>query len=246
MQMGTGGWPISMQLPRSAWFAPHAAPTGGSPWGLRTCPINRARRLAKTNRNRQGPTNNVPFPRGRTLWHPIGNMRGLYLHRLCGRRAPLGRPGRRPCAAGPATISAGCCRADSTPPAGRHPPGPSATDSGYVRTASCRPPCRGPLPAGFPSTPRVDGSPAQPGVVARRTHSIGLPWKDRRCGPRPPGSDGPPLAGPLGRPGSSGSQRPSDQQRRYHALRCADQPGQPPYAAIWGAIAANGRQLRRA
>jgi len=76
-------------------------------------------------------------------------MRGLYLHRLCGRRAPLGRPGRRPCAAGHATISAGCCRADSTPPAGRHPPGPSATDSGYVCTASCRPPCRGPLPAGF-------------------------------------------------------------------------------------------------
>jgi hypothetical protein len=37
------------------------ARTGGSPWGLRTCPINRASRLAKGDRNRQGRTNDVPL-----------------------------------------------------------------------------------------------------------------------------------------------------------------------------------------
>jgi hypothetical protein len=53
--------PSSMPLPRSAWFAPFWARTGGSPWGLRTCPINRTSRVAKANRNRQARTNNVPF-----------------------------------------------------------------------------------------------------------------------------------------------------------------------------------------
>jgi hypothetical protein len=39
------------------------ARTGGSPWGLRTCPINRASRVAKASRNRQARTNIVLFLR---------------------------------------------------------------------------------------------------------------------------------------------------------------------------------------
>ena len=70
----------------------YLARTGGSPWGLRTCPINRARRVAKRNRNRQGPTNNVPFPRGRTLWHPFGEMRRLRPGRLRRPDGPIPGP----------------------------------------------------------------------------------------------------------------------------------------------------------
>jgi hypothetical protein len=74
------------------------ARTGSSPWGLRTTPINRATRLAKTNRNRQGQRNNVPFPHRRTLLHRIGEMRKLYLHRLSGPAAGVPALRGRSCA----------------------------------------------------------------------------------------------------------------------------------------------------
>src|SRR6266508_1434743 len=81
IQMGTGGWPIL----HAATTQRMDAPGGRGPAvhrGGANLSDQRASRLAKRNRNRQGPINNVPFPRARTLGDRIGEMRRLYLGRL--------------------------------------------------------------------------------------------------------------------------------------------------------------------
>jgi hypothetical protein len=203
------GGPSSMPLPRSAWMRLGGADRRFTV-GVANLSDQRASRLAKRNRNRQGPINNVPFPRARTLWDRIGEMRRLYLGRLRGLEfgVPAGRPTMRTQAQkrlrrGAAVRTAPRQRAD-TPQVAR-PPTPAEHAQPHVGPPA-EDPCR---PVHHPPRTVEHEAHTRPGLGVGWARGNGLRSKDGRCRCRPPGSDGPRLAGPLDRPGNSGRQRAS-------------------------------------
>ena len=164
--------------PPCRYHAAHGCALGGADRrftvGVANLSDQRASRLAKKNRNRQDPINNVPFPRSRTLWHPIGEMRRLYLGRLRGLEfgVPAGRPTMRMLAQkrfrrGAAVRTAPRQRAD-TPQVAR-PPTPAEHAQPHVGPPAedpCRPVHHPPQTVDTKPTPDPASLPGGRGAMA--------------------------------------------------------------------------------